>query len=286
MRFRGFFAVAAVVLVVAACGDDPPQASSAQQPAEQPTAGGTQPAGADETADGGEMVVVYEDATSPEANNGRALLQNYALLEALAEDVNDALKLPYDIPLIAAECGEANAYWDPQEQSMTICYEDVDLSQQIFIEAGDDEPDGSALNAEIATFYHELGHMAIDVYDLPVTGREEDVADQLAAFVLLQPGEDGVPDEESIQAVKDFARTFGAYGQRRGEVGLEDFADVHSLSETRMFNLQCWIYGSDPETNTDLVATGELPEDRADGCEEEWAKLVYGWATLLEPYVK
>jgi hypothetical protein len=128
--------------------------------------------------------------------------------------------------------------------------------------------------------------MAIDLYDLPATGREEDVADQLAAYVLLQPGEDGAPDPESVAAVKDFAREFGAYGQRRGEVGLDDFADVHSLSETRMFNLQCWIYGADPDANADLVASGGLPEDRADGCDDEWAKLDRAWSTLLEPHVK
>mgnify|MGYP002652224797 CR=1 FL=1 len=34
--------------------------------------------------------------------------------------------------------------------------------------------------------------MAITIYDLPITGREEDVADQLAAYVLLQPDESGV----------------------------------------------------------------------------------------------
>ena len=104
--------------------------------------------------------------------------------------------------------------------------------------------------------------------------------------MLLQPGEDGAPDPESVAAVKDFAREFGAYGQRRGEAGLDDFADVHSLSETRMFNLQCWIYGADPDANADLVASGELPEDRADGCDDEWVKLDRAWSTLLEPHVR
>ncbi|MDY6999484.1 MAG: DUF4344 domain-containing metallopeptidase [Actinomycetota bacterium] len=240
----------------------------------------------DDDGDSGQMIVTYEDATSPEAINGRALMQDNELLEMLAADVNDSLWLPYDIPVIGAQCDEANAFWDPEEQSMTICYEDADLSQQIFVEAGDEDPDAAALNAEIATFYHELGHMAVDVYDLPATGREEDVADQLAAFVLLQPEEDGSPDADSVQAVKDFAREFGAYGQRRGEVGFDDFADVHSISETRMVNLQCWIYGADPDGNTDLIDTGELPEERADGCDDEWAKLDRAWSTLLEPYVK
>ena len=278
--------VAAVVLL-AGCGGAQ-QAESPPPTAEEKVASGGAETDPDDShaEDTGEMVVSYEEATTPEAVNGRALLQDNAVLEGLADDVNDSLWLPYDIPVIGAQCDEANAFWDPQEKSMTICYEDADLSQQIFRDAGDDDPDASAVNAEIATFYHELGHMAIDLYDLPATGREEDVADQLAAYVLLQPGEDGAPDPESVAAVKDFAREFGAYGLRRGEAGLDDFADVHSLSETRMFNLQCWIYGADPDANADLVASGELPEDRADGCDDEWVKLDRAWSTLLEPHVR
>lgn len=170
--------------------------------------------------------------------------------------------------------------------TITICYEDTDWAQRIFTEAGDPDPDASAINSEYATFYHEVGHMAISVYDLPVTGREEDVADQLAAYVLLTPGEDGRTDPESVQAVKDFARAFGASGAERYELDAADFADEHSLDETRMYNLECWIYGSNPEANRDLVADGQLPEDRASGCQEEWAQLDQAWSTLLDPYFK
>ena len=287
MAHRGVLPVVAAVVLLTGCGGPQPAEPPPPTAQEKVADGGAETDTDDSHAeDTGEMVVSYEDATTAEAINGRALLQDNTLLEDLAEDVNDSLWLPYDIPVIGAQCDEANAFWDPEEKSMTICYEDADLSQQIFRDAGDDDPDASAINAEIATFYHELGHMAIDLYDLPATGREEDVADQLAAYVLLQPGEDGAPDPESVAAVKDFAREFGAYGQRRGDAGLDDFADVHSLSETRMFNLQCWIYGADPDANADLVASGELPEDRADGCDDEWAKLDRAWSTLLEPHVR
>lgn len=61
-------------------------------------------------------------------------------------------------------------------------------------------------------------------------------------------------------------------------------ADVHSLDLQRVYNLRCWIYGSNPEANGDLVADGELPEDRAGGCQEEWPQLDQAWSTLLDPY--
>lgn len=235
----------------------------------------------------GTMTVRYEEATSPDAVRGRGLLEQNQLLENLADDVNQSLKLPYDVPLIGTQCDVANAFWDSEGKSMTICYEDAADALDIFNAAGDPDPVDSALNVEIATFLHETGHMVIDLYDLPVTGREEDVADQLAAFMLLAPGPDGKIDEGSVKAVKDFAREFGVYGQRNGaEITSGQLADVHSLDEARMYNLECWVYGADPVGNADLVNEGALPADRADGCEDEYQKLNNAWVTLLEPYVK
>ncbi len=53
-----------------------------------------------------------------------------------------------------------------------------------------------------------------------------------------------------------------------------------------MYNLECWVYGADPVGNADLVKNGSLPQDRADGCEDEYAKLSSSWDTLLGPYLK
>jgi len=235
---------------------------------------------------GGTMTVVYDDATSPEAINGKKLMQGDQVLEELAADINQTLKLPYDIPLHGTQCDTPNAYWSPSEKTITICYEDADLSQQIFIKAGDPDPDASAIGSEDATFYHEAGHMAVNIYDLPVTGRGEDVADQLAAYILLTPGENGNVDAESVQSVKDFARTFAAYAEARGALGAADMADEHSLDMQRVYNLQCWIYGSNPEANADIVNSGGLPEERAVRCPDEWKQLDHAWSTLLDDHWK
>ena len=128
--------------------------------------------------------------------------------------------------------------------------------------------------------------MAISIYNLPVTGREEDVADQAAAYILLTPGDNGKVDPQSVQAVKDFARSFAASAAAWTELGADDFADVHSLDQQRVYNLLCWIYGSNPQANADLVTGGQLPEERANGCPEEWAQLNKAWSTLLDPYWK
>jgi hypothetical protein len=235
----------------------------------------------------GKMTASYQDATSPEAITGRDIMRSDHLLEDLADGITDSLKLPYDIPLIGKQCDTANAYWSPDDKSITICYEDAADALDIYTKAGDADPRASAVNSEIATFYHETGHMVIDLYDLPATGKEEDVADQLAAYILLAPGPDGKVDPESVQAVKDFAREFKGYSdQKGGEIDEGQLADVHSLDLARMYNLECWVYGADPVGNADLVKNGSLPEDRADGCEDEYNKLSSSWDTLLGPYLK
>lgn len=294
-RVRTRAVLSATVLLAAfavgcgAAGNQPAPSSSASESTSAEAA--SSPPATDQTADTqdwpGVMVATYQDAISSEAKTGRDLIENDHLLEDLADGINQSLKLPYDIPLIGKECGEANAFWSSDEKSVTICYEDAADALDIYTDAGDADPATSAINSEIATFYHETGHMVIDLYDLPVTGREEDVADQLAAYILLTPGADGSIDPASVQAVKDFARVFKGYDEQKGgEIDQGALADVHSLDLTRMYNLECWVYGADPVGNADMVGDGLLPEDRADGCEDEYAKLSRSWDTLLGPYLK
>jgi Putative metallopeptidase len=280
--------VLAAGLIVVGCGGADQEKSDASDSSAAPgsSVAAKGPQDAPVEGAGGKMTVSYDDAQSPEAINGRKLLQDNQVLEDLAADINQTLKLPYDIPLHGSQCDQANAFWNPNEKTITICYEDADLGQKIFTKAGDRDPDASAIGSEDATFYHETGHMAITVYDLPVTGREEDVADQLAAYILLTPGDNGKVDAESVQAVKNFARAFAASADARTELGAADMADVHSLDLQRVYNLECWIYGSNPEANADMVSSGQLPEERASGCQDEWKQVDHAWSTLLDEHWK
>ncbi|OHT78128.1 hypothetical protein BKG69_15895 [Mycobacteroides chelonae] len=274
-------AVFALALLVAGCG-------SSDEPAEGKSMATDTSAATTTVAqeDGGSMLARYDDASTPEAVQGRALLQSTTLLEDLAQSVNDSFKLPFDVPLIGSECGEANDYWSPTDKALTMCYEDVNESLRIFRAAADPDPEAVARRIAIASFYHELGHMAIDLYDLPATGREEDVADQMSAYVLLGPDENGTVDPENIQAAKDIARAYKVQSQEGGPPDEAALSDVHTLNEARMYNFECWIYGSNPEGNKDIVADGLLPQDRADGCEDEYRKLSNAWSTLLSPHLK
>ena len=234
----------------------------------------------------GRMIVSYGDATTPESIHGRDLMKNTGLLEELAADVNSALKLPSDVALVGEQCGQANATWNSTDRRIKICYELVDLSLRLF---GDDDAPNSfeeATNATIGTFFHELGHAVISLYDLPFTGREEDVADQLSAFVVLEADEFLTDFPDAAQVMEAYAAMFDKWAALRGTADASDFAEAHSLNEARMFNLRCWIYGSDPAAHADMIADGRLPEARAAGCPEEYQQLRKAWMKLLAPYLK
>lgn len=285
---QGIWSMVAVVgMLAVGCGSNSgTQATSTTSSAKStvPSAADSQArAAGDGEADSGQMIVVYEDADTPEAIRGRKLMEETGLLDALAQTTNDWFVLPYDIPLVGAQCGEANDFWSPDEKTMTLCYEDVDNSLQLF--SDDPDPEAAARRIAVGAFYHELGHMTIDIYDLPATGREEDVADQLAAYWLLEPV-DGEVDADNLQAAKDTATWYDLASAAPADLDEANFSDEHTLDQARAYNFQCWIYGSNPQANADIVSSGLLPEERADGCEREYDQLSQAWAGLLEPHYK
>jgi len=166
---------------------------------------------------------------------------------------------------------------------LILCYEDIDNSLQLF--SDDPDPAAAARRIAVGAFYHELGHMAIDIYELPVTGREEDVADQLSAYWLLEPV-DGQVNADYVEAAKDTADWYNLASAAPEDLDESSFSDEHTLDQSRAYNFECWIYGSDTQANADIVSDGLLPEDRAGQCEDEYSQLARAWATLLEPHYK
>lgn len=273
-------------LFIAACGssqhaqtDSTGAESSAAPITSAPNEGG-EPEGT------GQMIVRYEDATSKEAISGKKIYQDHKMLEDMADGVNYLFDLPQDIPIVGKQCDQVNAFWNTEERQMEMCYEFPDDLRSEFAQTDDPDPLKPAMDATYGVFFHEMGHMLIDAYDLPVTGREEDVADQVAAFVLLQPGEDEQLDGESVQVLLTMADLFQIWANENGQPDESMFADEHSPDQVRVYNLLCWAFGADPEGNSEIVDAGLLPEARAVRCEDEFDHINRAWVTLLEPHMK
>lgn len=205
------------------------------------------------------------------------------------EAIDGMFTLPRTLHFVTAECGEPGAFYRPEQAQVVVCYETLRAlyqqgqSHQQALALGNDHP-LRYLRANVRFIVlHETGHALVDMLDLPVTGRQEDAVDQLAAILMLrfadfdeQPGE--VIDDLRLAANWMLSRSTGAYD-------LDAFADEHALGEQRFFNLQCQIYGTDPEDFAGMVEAGDLTAARAAGCERESRRISRAWVRLLLPYL-
>lgn len=204
-------------------------------------------------------------------------LRRMGLLEDAVAALNAQLRLPRAVSVRLVECGESNAYYDPEAYEIQMCLELMeDMAGVLDGQFEDASVESDALTgAWMGTLLHEVGHALVHVMDLPITGREEDVVDQLSAWMLISAGD--------ADAVLGYAAT---YYTESGEVGAADFAGVHALNEQRYFNLLCWAYGSDPEAADELTASWELPSERAELCADEYAQMDRAWSRLLAPHLR
>ena len=66
---------------------------------------------------------------------------------------------------------------------------------------------------------------------------------------------------------------------------MEEYADEHSTSEQRAFNLMCIAYGADSKLFKDIVVEGRLPQARVEICEEEYELISYAYQSLIGPHI-
>lgn len=298
VRVHHAVAVGLATVVVAGCGNSAPPQARSTETSSSPTYPSATAVPKDVNNNGkadtdpadqswpGRMTPVYEDATTPEAIQGRDFMQRTDMLARFADDINQLLKLPYDIPLRGSQCDTSNLYWSSGDKAVVLCYEGVAHLITQFTDLGDNDPTQGVYDTELLGFYHESGHMVIDIYDLPAVGREEDDADQVSAYLMLRPNPDGSVDRARLDAITDAARSFAADADNPDGVDDTAMADVHSPTKARLYNLECWTYGADPAYGARLVDQGLLPQDRADVCPDEYAKLRRAWDRLLQPYLK
>jgi len=124
-------------------------------------------------------------------------------------------------------------------------------------------------NAEFSVM-HEMGHMLIAEYNLPVLGREEDAADQIG-FILLFRLYKKLPQDEIDARLLDIADYWRLEWQTPKPSTEQVLAwDSHPLDEQRYYNLACLLYGSDMDRLDWLPAFTGLPYERAIYCDQEF----------------
>jgi len=209
-------------------------------------------------------------------------LKDARFLERLQEFLRP-VRLPRTLHIKTEGCdGEANAWYDGD--AITICYEYIDeVWKTVPAEttAAGVTPIDALVGPVFDTCLHEFGHAIFDILKVPVFGREEDAADQLAAYLTLQLGKD--------QARRQIGGTAYAYMTEakaaKEPPALEKFANEHGTPAQRFYNLLCIAYGADPKLFGDLVEKGYLPKERAEYCGDEYKQVKFAFDKLLGPHI-
>lgn len=191
------------------------------------------------------------------------------------------LRLPRTLLLKFEGCdGVSNAWYE--DDAVTICYEYLDDVLRNAPEK--DTPAGvtrldAIVGPTLEVVLHEMGHAVFDYLNVPVLGREEDAADQFAAYLLLQ--------FDKSNARRLIAGTAWAYYREASLPSLKKnpFADEHGLPAQRFYNVLCLAYGSDTILFADLVSNGTLPKERAEYCEGEYEQVRRAFNALIRPYI-
>lgn len=307
LRILAGLLLVAIGAVVGACGHAAVSTSDAAVPAEPspiaPAAASATPA--DDTSDNKSdnesvnFAYRYVEPADPALAATAARVREQDLLRKLPEVewLDGLLLLPAPITYVATACGEPAAFYLPDKREVVLCYEMLhalyEQGEQLAetggdgFDFGDTPPDQIALRYVLANVRfvvsHETGHALIDLLDLPVTGRQEDAVDQFATSLMQSIGS----DNESSRQVAENLRMAGLSFLSRAQTGfsLEAYADIHSFNLQRYFNIQCLLYGSDPERFADIVTRGDLPESRARTCPAEARRAGNAWMRLLLPHL-
>jgi hypothetical protein len=213
-------------------------------------------------------------------NSASLRADSEAKVRAMVARLNESINMPVDIQISFEDCHDTEVFYDDQNHHVTICHEWLDEMQHIVSRRNNDKTliRESIESLVVAVFLHESAHALIDILHVPVTGREEDAADQFSTLVLM-----GQPD--GARKAMQVAHTYRVLAQD----SLRDppaYWDEHSLDAQRYYDTLCMIYGRDPKQNVKLMTVDRLPDERAEICEKDYQRIETAWKTLLKPYAK
>jgi hypothetical protein len=225
--------------------------------------------------------ISYVPPTNPAHQKIYQRLVDRKVLEQYKEFMSPLLLKTHLFVRLQGCDGKPGASYVPSLQSIIYCYEYIEYIEKIAAR-GDVVPgvkrEDIIVGDFVETLLHETSHAIFHLFDIPIFAREEDSADALAAYVLLQLGTDVA--RRTLTGEAFFMRATALMGR---QPGFDDFADEHGTDAQRFFNNLCFAYGGDPDTFADLAQL--LPERRRVRCKGEYLQTKRAFDKLIMPHV-
>jgi len=218
--------------------------------------------------------IEYVAPKNPEHRELAAALKEHRALE-IVRDLLKPFRLPAKLTIRAQGCdGNPGAVYE--NRAIRLCYELLEAFRQSAPKettASGVTPRDAILGPFVFTMLHEFAHALFDLHDIPILGREEDAADQVSGYLILQLGKD---EARRLIAGNAYVMNVEARDQK---LNMMEFADEHGLMAQRFFNLLCIAYGADKTLFADIEK--HLPKQRAEYCHLEYESLAYAMEKLL-----
>jgi hypothetical protein len=267
-------AIVAGALGLAACGSSSSTSSTG--------ASGASGTSGEAGATSGNISTVYQKPRSQSDDVGATLLKAVDLGN-LATILATTFEIPKHITVEAVPGIDGGPHYDPSNDTITFQY---GFAALIFETLKQNNPDwsnhklGFATGAVIAFILeHEFTHALINIYNLPVLGKEEDAADTLATLLLLKSPKG---DKLALGAAEFWADFSG----RQNPPAIADYADAHSLDLQRAYSIICDIAGSNQERYNEINQAGILPKGDIQSCPAQYQEDVKSFTQVLQPHVK
>jgi Putative metallopeptidase len=191
------------------------------------------------------------------------------------------LSLTRKLPVKIDECSKLTSPYEPGG-GVTICYEYIAEIERL----APKEKTELGVTREVAVagafvqfVLHEMAHATFDVLQIPVWGREEDAADKLAGFIMMQFGKD-----VALTTLTGTAHFFEA--SDRTWTG-SDFSDVRSPEAQRYYNYLCLAHGGPASEafKPFLTQIKFVQLARAKRCATEYSDLRWAFQKTILPHV-
>lgn len=208
------------------------------------------------------------------------------------------LQLKQDLTVSTEECPDVrvNSDYNPAKHYIRICYEYLSMVENEAAVPSDRLPpqyglvgaglmpgfsrDDVIIGELVFVLLHETGHAVFDIQGVPRLGHEEDAADEIAGFMLLQFGKDPaltmVKGAINVDHEMDVTRTFNTLLM----------SDVHSLDIQRYENILCLGLGH-PQYGSAFkeLADKYLPDARIPNCKLEYDQANRAFNATIMPFV-
>jgi hypothetical protein len=231
--------------------------------------------------------VVYVQPNNSSFQEVQELLRQHHALEKIKE-ILSPFQFPEQLTIETTECGVVNSYYQRKnfKPTVTLCYEFLKRTLELLPNETNPiglTPPDAALGQFFWVTFHEVGHAAFDMFNVPIFGHEEDAADNFATFITLQFGKG-----QARRLINGAAWAWRAYlGDYQKnpvvQTRLAAFATDHGLPQERFYNLVCLALGANSQEFADFESF--LPSARARNCSREYQTLLRAFRQEIRPHL-